>query len=104
MAKVGKNELFPNLGRPGLARRFGEAPVIYPTSTASTPEQKANEDEILAASFATPLTQSKRVEIGRKALVTPKRGRPKSGPKPWEIEGIPKSTYFARRKAKPLTP
>jgi hypothetical protein len=125
MAKVDKSDPFPSLDRPRLfrdgaqseqSRVMGEFAPIEPESEVMPPEpvhgdalhQSVETGAADQCDDGGPVAQpsepepAPKIERAQAALdeATKKIGRPKRADKPWEAEGISRSLFYRREKAK----
>lgn len=113
MAKVSKEPVYPNLGRPGMYRQVVERDGVELQSAAHPHGAKVHANRAVSkkAIIATeveiddrivPRPKAEKREVAKEALAVGEKrgkGRPKSTkPKPWEAEGISKALWYRRRK------
>ena len=87
-----KPDPFSHLGPPSMARRFGLV------STEEDPTRK-HEKAALVEAVEKVLTEARE----KTAASPPKKhagGRPVTVGKPWEAEGIPRTTWYRRKREK----
>ena len=90
---IDRSDPYPGLGRRVLFADVSGKVVCSPKRAAGVPividrSEKAKEALVIA-------------EKGAESLSTPKRrGRPTTGPKPWELEGVSRATYKRREALK----